>query len=733
MNTTESPYLFILSVIVLLFIILRPRKETVDVPPLLKESGLWVLLLISIVGLYAELLLIRWIGTEIRIFAFVQNLTLVACFLGFGVGCYRSEKPGSLLPSLEKLAVLALIITLPVDRWQLLMLNLSNLLTLSPDAALWGDIKVKYTSQFTYLEHVGLAIVMVSLMLWLVAETMVPLGRWIGYCFDRSSNTVRTYTVNLAGSLLGTWLLVGMSVLNMSPIWWVSLAFLLVLAATPRDKMNWLTGLALLIPILVLIQFQSAGVYWSPYQKLSIKQEADPTEGYYVKVNNVGYMTMANTTPDYMKTHPDFKKHYLDSSYDSPFKFINPGAKVLIVGAGAGNDASVALRHGASHVDAVEIDPMIYLLGKDMHPDHPYADPKVNVVINDARNFLRRSTDKYDAIIFGLLDSHTEVSGYTNMRVDNYVYTKDSFEQAARLLKPDGIMALKFEVRQPWTWIGDRFYHTLTEVFGREPLTYYAPPVGPMLSGTVFLESFGKQLWKDAEKPELRQFVKTHAPLFVPSQNVTVATDDWPYPYNRDHSVPRTYLTVSFILLVVAYFMVRKDFVMRERDTWAMFFLGAGFMLMETQLVCRLTLYFGTTWVVNSIAVSTVLAVLVFANFILEHRKTPIDRRPVFVVLLISIVANYFIPWQDLPFTPWMTGALLSGAFAVTILMAGLIFTTTLQKAGRKSSALGANVMGAVAGGLSQNLSFIIGLKALLPVAALCYACAGAFALARRK
>ena len=41
---------------------------------------------ISVVGLFLELLLIRWISTEIRIFAYLQNTVLVVCFLGPGDG-----------------------------------------------------------------------------------------------------------------------------------------------------------------------------------------------------------------------------------------------------------------------------------------------------------------------------------------------------------------------------------------------------------------------------------------------------------------------------------------------------------------------------------------------------------------------------------------------------------------------------------------------------------------------
>src|SRR5205823_5865909 len=52
-----------------------------------------------------------------------------------------------------------------------------------------------------------------------------------------------------------------------------------------------------------------------------------------------------------------------------------PFADVLIIGAGSGNDVDAALRQGAAHVDAVEIDPAIYDIGRNDHPDHPYGDP----------------------------------------------------------------------------------------------------------------------------------------------------------------------------------------------------------------------------------------------------------------------------------------------------------------------------------------------------------------------
>jgi hypothetical protein len=48
--------------------------------------------LISVLGLFLELLLIRWISTEIRVFAYLQNCVLVVCFLGLGMGAWDARR-----------------------------------------------------------------------------------------------------------------------------------------------------------------------------------------------------------------------------------------------------------------------------------------------------------------------------------------------------------------------------------------------------------------------------------------------------------------------------------------------------------------------------------------------------------------------------------------------------------------------------------------------------------------
>ena len=71
-------------------------------------------------------------------------------------------------------------------------------------------------------------------------------------------------------------------------------------------------------------------------------------------------------------------------------------------------------------------------------------------VNDDARSYVENSSARFDMIVFSLLDSHTTSSYYTNIRIDNYVYTEEALQAAKRLLKPDGVFIVKFQVDTPF-------------------------------------------------------------------------------------------------------------------------------------------------------------------------------------------------------------------------------------------------------------------------------------------
>ena len=285
-------------------------------------------------------------------------------------------------------------------------------------------------------------------------------------------------------------------------------------------------------------------------------------------------------------------------------------------------------------------------------------------------------------------------------------------------------------MRPPWTWLGQRFYVMLDRVFDRAPVVFQAAWLGHMTSASVFIESNDPGLWQRAQQPDLALLIANNPPPFplTSSDAPPTATDDWPYIYHLGHSIPRTYWTISLLLLVIAVLAVGGAMEHRRASTWYFFFLGAGFLLLETQMISRLALYFGTTWLVNCAALSAILLVLVAANLCVARWQP--GRLDIFYALLIaSLFANYLFPWQNLPYGATAVGMLLSAAYSVPVFFAGIIFTDSFRRCAGKSSAFGANIVGAVLGGLAQNLSFVIGMKALLLVAAACYVLAGVCSL----
>ena len=69
---------------------------------------------------------------------------------------------------------------------------------------------------------------------------------------------------------------------------------------------------------------------------------------------------------------------------------------------------------------------------------------------DDARAYIQKTDQKFDLIVYSILDSHTTSSYYTNIRLDNYVYTLESMRRTRELLKPNGVFVLSFSSECPW-------------------------------------------------------------------------------------------------------------------------------------------------------------------------------------------------------------------------------------------------------------------------------------------
>src|SRR5437868_4354827 len=82
------------------------------------------LALVSFLSLFLEMLMIRWVSSEIRVFAYLKNFVLVACFLGFGLGCYLCRRRVNLVAGLLPLVAVALLVKSPWEDLRVLVTTL---------------------------------------------------------------------------------------------------------------------------------------------------------------------------------------------------------------------------------------------------------------------------------------------------------------------------------------------------------------------------------------------------------------------------------------------------------------------------------------------------------------------------------------------------------------------------------------------------------------------------------
>jgi hypothetical protein len=214
---------------------------------------------------------------------------------------------------------------------------------------------------------------------------------------------------------------------------------------------------------------------------------------------------------------------------------------------------------------------------------------------------------------------------------------------------------------------------------------------------------------------------------------VELTTDDWPYLYHQGRWIPRTYYSISVLILLIAlvlYFQVPET--RNQKPSLFFFAMGAGFLLLETQAVSRLSLFFGTTWQVSGIVIGCLLTALLLANAVADRCWEHLSEKTLMAGLLTGLLLAYLIPFHRIPWAPAWVGVFAATVFSVPVFFAGLVFSLKFRGCPSKSSALGANMLGAVVGGLMENVSLIIGMRALLLVA-LGFYCLAAWAALRAR
>lgn len=670
----------------------------------------WDLCLISFLALYAELVVIRWLASEVRVFAYFKNLPLMASFLGLGLGCARWRSRFRLFPWFPLLFGLLCLVSAYAEPLELTRLRF-------PDHSvyLWSAEGALPLAQAVKFVGIILAI------FFLVVANFAALGEKIGELFE-AFPPLSAYSINVVASLLGILAFSAIAFAQWPPLLWVAAA--VALSAWFFHRPLFLAALA---ATLVLVARAPGGAHWSPYYRidfspLRIETPAEPARdvqvGYNLDVNRDFHQRALNMSEAFRRQYPAVSDHpiyrHADLVYNLPFRVAAAQDRVLVVGSGTGNDVAAALRNGARVVDAVEIDPMILDLGRRFHPEGPYGAPGVRVINNDARAFFRQMDGRYDLIIFGFLDSHTMFSSMSLLRLDNYVYTVESLREAIGHLTPRGIIALSFTT-DAGEWIGQRLYNTIREAWGQEPLaltngrdsgvTYVA---GPGLDRTIAGRLEGVRPWRPGD--------------LASTDQIRPATDDWPFLYMNPHGRPLAYLVVLGLILGGSWLLIRGSFHAREtRFDWHMFFLGAAFMLVEVKSIAELSLLFGSTWLVNSAVFSGILLMILAANGVVAWRLGT-GAAVHYGWLGATLLVPYLVGLGWLNAWPFAWRAAIGAlATSLPIFFAGMVFATSFRKVKEPSAALAANMFGALIGGMLEYASLLWGIRSLTLLALLLY------------
>ncbi|MBI4616052.1 MAG: hypothetical protein HY720_20720 [Planctomycetes bacterium] len=708
----------------------------------------------SFAVLFLELAAIRWFGATVVFLTFFTNIVLLASFVGVTVGCLAAARKADLvrfvLPATFAAVFLSLLVLSVYETSPEITIDVGDQQK-SPEEIFFGtNYRTKDPSKFVVpIEVVGGAFFV------LVAVIFVGLGQAMGRAFDALPDRVAAYAVNILGSIAGIAAFTVASYARTTPRVWFLVAAILVLVlarrrsaeARPRiwTAVQVLSALALVLATGTASSGGPEGeTLWSPYYKIHYRPQSGE-----IFTNNM--------------THQDMiRVGEAGAAYALPHLLardagVPPFDDVLVIGAGSGNDVQAALEWGARHVDAVEIDPVLAEIGKADHPERPYDNERVDVSIEDGRRFLKETERRYDLVVYALVDSLVLHTAYSSLRLESFLFTEEAFRDVKAVLKPGGVFVLYNFYRRGWVVL--RIARLAERAFGTPPLVLSLPfqkTISPgddqsgrrtcILAGEASshaltavrgkLQSSGS-FWVNenpganegvsayGEGPPVSEAIpeatwsKIAAARLEGGEDEELPTDDWPFLYLRDRTVPA--LNLRGMAVVAGLFLVFVLLfapVRRLRPSGRMFFLGAGFMLLETKGVVQMALLFGATWITNSVVFFAILILILAANLFVLLAK-PRRIWPFGLLVLASLAGNVLLPESAFLVLP--AGARIGAVCAIVfvpILFAGVLFAVSFRESRAPAADLGWNLAGVVAGGLAENLSLVLGFDRLLLVAA---------------
>jgi hypothetical protein len=636
--------------------------------------------------LFVELALIRWITANNVYVTEATNFVLLASFLGIGIGFLNATSSRDFLrwTPVALVALVAFVLEFPVILHQRT-----------------GPLVFSGVGQTRALpQPVSFAVVFL-----LTVAVMAGLGQGVARIFVRF-RPLSAYRLDILGSIAGIALFTLLSFLDQPPLTWglIAVGGLAVVLA-PKVRFWQVAAIGAVVVLLALQSFTPRQM-WSPYNKLTL-QKRHGNSVLFISANNIPYQGIHPLTK--IRSHLKF--------YLYPYQHVARASlgNVLIIGAGNGNDAAVALSEGARHVDAVEIDPLLLQIGRRYNPARPYQSPRITTFVADGRQYLQDTQRRYNLIVYALPDSLTALAGQSAIRLESYLLTSEALAAARAHLAPGGTFAM-YNYYAPF--VLSRYATTIEDVFHRDPCVQLGNRVQGRRMAVLTVRPAGPV---------------PNCATFWHGTRVAPATDDRPFPYLQSATIPGTYLWMLGAILLASLLLVRAAGgpLARMRSYLDLAFMGAAFLLLETKSIVQFALLFGTTWLVNSLVFAGVLVAVYLAVETARWVRLP-PPIVLYGALIGALAVAWVVPQESLLGLPVIPRFLAASALAFApVFIANLVFAQRFSGVESSGTAFAANLLGAMVGGTLEYLALITGYRFLLVLTGVLYGLA--FLTGRRR
>lgn len=383
---------------------------------------------VMVIELLGAKIIAPFYGTSLYVWASVLGVTLAALASGYYLGGWLSQKYKGEYPLYLVLGIGAIFTILAPRIAPSIMMATSGL----------GVRAGSFISVFLYLYLPIVCMGTVSpLITQLINQSKSKAGR--------SAGTV--YAISTGGGILATFLAGFMLIpeLGISATSWLIAGILIIISLLGmfgQKKHIPAAGLVVLCLLSfaftnrkatldpkVTIQYQSSGILgeWTVVDQVMMIQDGEPVSTRQLLLNGVDQTyTEVGVEPVSMWLYP----HRIAALASVK----SAGDKALLLGMGGGSIAHNLIQLDFV-LDIVELDKRIPYIAEQWFGYDPAS---ANLVIDDARHFIRNTNEKYDLVILDLVNGEVQPS---------HVFTQEGLEELKTVLKEDALVIVNFQGR----------------------------------------------------------------------------------------------------------------------------------------------------------------------------------------------------------------------------------------------------------------------------------------------